>query len=64
MKFGLVPLDEAEGKILAHHIAGPTPYRNGNGGRALRKENFSRLQISPHCAIWGGSRVCGRARTW
>jgi molybdopterin biosynthesis enzyme len=31
MKFGPVPLDEAEGKILAHHIAGP------NGGHAFRK---------------------------
>lgn len=33
MKFGAVPLEEAEGKILGHNIAGP------DGRRALRKGN-------------------------
>jgi molybdopterin biosynthesis enzyme len=33
MKFGPVPLDEAEGKILGHNIAGP------DGRRAFRKGN-------------------------
>jgi molybdenum cofactor cytidylyltransferase len=44
MKFGLVPLDEAEGKILAHHIAAPTQLQHGNRGRTLRKGKTLRAE--------------------
>lgn len=44
MKFNLVPLEEAEGKILAHHIAGPAQSQHGKRGRALRKGKLLRAE--------------------
>ena len=44
MKFGPVPLDQAEGKILGHNVAGPDGKRLIRKGRALGREDLERLR--------------------
>ncbi len=44
MKFGPVPLDRAEGKILGHNVAGPDGKRMLRKGRALRREDVEALR--------------------
>jgi molybdenum cofactor cytidylyltransferase len=43
MNFGPVPLDQAEGKILGHHIAGPSGRRAFRKGRPLTAEDIQAL---------------------
>ncbi|MGH9390335.1 MAG: molybdopterin-binding protein, partial [Vicinamibacteria bacterium] len=44
MKFGPVPLDEAEGRILGHNVAGPDGRRLLRKGKALRQEDIESLR--------------------
>ena len=44
MKFGPVPLDEAEGKILGHNVAGPDGKRILRKGRALGPRDIEALR--------------------
>ncbi len=44
MKFGPVPLEEAEGRILGHNVAGPDGRRLLRKGRALGREDVDRLR--------------------
>ena len=44
MKFGPVPIDEAEGKILGHNVAGPDGRRLLRKGRALGARDVARLR--------------------
>ena len=44
MKFGPVPLEEAEGRILGHNVAGPDGRRLLRKGRALAREDVERLR--------------------
>lgn len=43
MKFGPVPLDQAQGKILGHHIAGPDGQRAFRKGKPLSAEDVDAL---------------------
>ena len=43
MKFGPVPLDRAQGKILGHHIAGPDGQRAFRKGKPLSEEDVAAL---------------------
>ncbi len=43
MKFGPVPLDQAQGKILGHHIAGPRGRRAFRKGKPLTPEDIQAL---------------------
>jgi hypothetical protein len=43
MKFGAVPLDQAEGKILGHNIAGPDGRRALRKGRPLSADDLAAL---------------------
>ena len=44
MKFGPVPLDQAEGRILGHNVAGPDGKRLLRKGKALRREDVESLR--------------------
>ncbi len=44
MKFGPVPIDQAEGKILGHNIAGPDGRRALRKGKALSAEDIATLR--------------------
>ena len=44
MKFGPVPLDQAEGRILGHNVAGPDGKRLLRKGKALRREDLESLR--------------------
>ncbi|MGH9388586.1 MAG: molybdopterin-binding protein, partial [Vicinamibacteria bacterium] len=44
MKFGPVPLDQAEGRILGHNVAGPDGKRLLRKGKALRAEDVESLR--------------------
>jgi molybdenum cofactor cytidylyltransferase len=44
MKFGPVPLDRAEGRILGHNVAGPDGKRLLRKGKALRREDLESLR--------------------
>ncbi len=44
MKFGPVPLDRAEGKILGHNVAGPNGKRLLRKGKALGREDVESLR--------------------
>jgi molybdopterin biosynthesis enzyme len=44
MKFGSAPLEQAEGKILGHNIAGPDGRRVFRKGRPLTAEDINRLR--------------------
>jgi molybdenum cofactor cytidylyltransferase len=44
MKFGPVPLDQAEGRILGHNVAGPDGRRLLRKGKALRREDVECLR--------------------
>jgi len=44
MKFGPVPLSQAEGKILAHHVAGPDGLRAFRKGKPLNELDVARLR--------------------
>jgi len=44
MKFGPVPLEEAEGRILGHNVAGPEGKRLLRKGKALRQEDVQSLR--------------------
>lgn len=44
MKFGPVPLTQAEGKILAHHVAGPDGLRAFRKGKPLSALDVARLR--------------------
>lgn len=44
MRFGPVPLDEAEGKILAHHIAGPNGRLAFHKGKPLTADDIAKLR--------------------
>ena len=44
MKFGPVPLDNAEGKILGHNIAGPDGRRLLRKGKPLKREELAALR--------------------
>lgn len=44
MKFGPIPLDQAQGKILGHNIAGPDGRRAFRKGKPLTAEDIRRLR--------------------
>lgn len=44
MKFGPIPIDQAEGKILGHHIAAPDGRRAFRKGKPLAAEDIVRLR--------------------
>jgi molybdenum cofactor cytidylyltransferase len=44
MKFGPVPLEEAEGRILGHNVAGRDGRRLLRKGRALSRDDVDRLR--------------------
>jgi molybdenum cofactor cytidylyltransferase len=52
MKFGPVPLDQAEGKILGHNVAGPDGKRLIRKGRALGREDLERLRSLGRRAVY------------
>ena len=53
MRFGPVPLDQAEGKILGHNIAGR------DGRRAFRKGKPLTAGDVVVVSDWAQSRLCG-----
>jgi len=52
MKFGPVPLDHAEGKILGHNIAGPDGKRLLRKGKPLRPEDVAAVQALGRASVY------------
>lgn len=52
MRFGPVPLDQAEGKILAHNIAGDGGQRLLRKGRPLSSEEIQALRMLGHHSVY------------
>ena len=52
MKFGPVPLDRAEGKILGHNIAGPDGRRLLRKGRPLTREDLETLRAIGRASVY------------
>ncbi len=52
MKFGPVPLDQAEGKILGHNIAGPDGQRAFRKGRPLTAEDIAALRAIGRAVVY------------
>ena len=52
MKFGPVPLDHAEGKILGHNIAGPDGRRLLRKGKPLKPEDIAALRAIGRASVY------------
>ena len=52
MKFGPVPLEHAEGKILGHNIAGPDGHRLLRKGRPLTGEDIAALRAIGRTSVY------------
>lgn len=52
MKFGPVPLDQAEGKILGHNIAGPDGRRLLRKGRPLTRDDVAALHSIGRASVY------------
>ncbi len=52
MKFGPVPLDQAEGKILGHNIAGPDGQRLLRKGRPLTRDDLAALRSLGRTSVY------------
>jgi molybdenum cofactor cytidylyltransferase len=52
MKFGPIPLDQAQGKILGHNIAGPDGRRLFRKGKPLTAEDIQRLRRLGRASVY------------
>ncbi|MFN4293310.1 MAG: molybdopterin-binding protein [Thermoflexales bacterium] len=52
MKFGPIPLERAEGKILGHNIAGPDGQRLLRKGKALSPADIATLRAMGHRSVY------------
>lgn len=59
MKFGPVPIDQAEGKILGHNIAGPDGRRVFRKGRPLTAEDVNQLRQLGRATVYVAEMEAG-----
>jgi molybdenum cofactor cytidylyltransferase len=62
MKFGPVPLGNAEGKILAHNIAGPDGVRLLRKGKPLSADDVARLRDIGRASVYVAELEAGDVR--
>jgi len=52
MKFGPIPLEQAEGKILGHNVAGPDGRRLLRKGKPLKQEDLAALRAIGRASVY------------